>query len=72
MEFCSGGQLFDHIAMSGAFTEPQAAIVIEQLVRAVSYLHANQVCHRDLKPEHLLFVNTAGIERYILIIIGFG
>jgi len=72
MELCSGGELFDRIIEVGHFTEQQAAIVIQQIVRAVFYMHENHVCHRDLKPENFLFVSKDTIERNLLKIIDFG
>merc|ERR1719440_37327 len=58
MEICSGGELFDRIIESGHFTEVQAAILMQQIVRAIYYMHENHVCHRDLKPENFLFTTT--------------
>eukprot|EP00435_Cladocopium_sp_Y103_P060335 s288_g22.t1 len=56
MELCSGGELFDRIIESGHFSEQQAAILMQQIIRAIYYMHENQVCHRDLKPENFLFM----------------
>merc|ERR1719359_1942752 len=72
MELCSGGELFDRIIDSGHFTEVQAAILMQQIFRAMYYMHENSVCHRDLKPENFLFVNKDPIEKSLLKIIDFG
>ncbi|KAL2573947.1 hypothetical protein AAZV13_17G160200 [Glycine max] len=48
MEYASGGELFEKICNAGRFTED------EQLISGVSYCHAMQVCHRDLKLENTL------------------
>merc|ERR1712190_309353 len=69
MELCSGGELFDRIIESGHFTEVQAAILVQQIVKAICYMHENKVCHRDLKPENLLFQTTHPIETNMLKII---
>merc|ERR1712032_1628291 len=51
MELCSCGDLFDRIIDAGHFTEVQAAIVVQQMIRAILYMHELHVCHRDLKPR---------------------
>jgi len=72
MEICLGGELFDRIIESGHFTEVQAAILMQQIIRAIYYMHENHVCHRDLKPENFLFMTADPIEKNLLKIIDFG
>mmetsp|Transcript_65300 Transcript_65300/g.181580 ORF Transcript_65300/g.181580 Transcript_65300/m.181580 type:complete len:503 (+) Transcript_65300:93-1601(+) len=72
MELCTGGELFDRIIEAGHFTEMQAAIIMQQIVRAIYYMHENHVCHRDLKPENFIFMTTDPIEKAHLKIIDFG
>jgi len=72
MELCSGGELFDRIIESGHFTEVQAAVLMQQIIRAIYYMHENTVCHRDLKPENFLFMSKDPIEKNLLKIIDFG
>merc|ERR1719460_1151030 len=72
MELCSGGELFDRIIDAGHFTEVQAAIVMQQIFRAMYYMHENSICHRDLKPENFLFQTKDPIEKNYLKIIDFG
>jgi calcium-dependent protein kinase len=72
MELCAGGELFDRIIESGHFTEVQAATLMQQIVRAIYYMHENKVCHRDLKPENFLFTTKEPIEKNTLKIIDFG
>jgi len=73
MELCKGGELFDRIIDSGHFTEVQAATIMQQIVRAIYYMHNMQIMHRDLKPENFLFVQQdEPIEQSILKIIDFG
>lgn len=54
LELCEGGELFDHIATSGCFTELIAAACVKQMTLALNYLHQNRIMHRDLKPENWL------------------
>jgi calcium-dependent protein kinase len=46
--------MFDMILERGHFTERDAAVLMEQVLRAVFYMHKNCVAHRDLKPENFL------------------
>jgi len=72
LELCTGGELFDRIIDSGHFTEVQAALVMQNMFRAIFYMHENHVCHRDLKPENFLFTTKEPIEKTHLKVIDFG
>lgn len=72
MELCSGGELFERIISSGHFNEKEAAIVMQQILRAIFYLHEQHICHRDLKPENFLFQSKDPIEGNVLKLIDFG
>ena len=54
MEYVDGGELFDHLATAGAYSEKDAAALLQQLAGAVALLHAQKLCHADIKPENLL------------------
>merc|ERR1719156_148692 len=72
MEICSGGELFDRIIETGHFTEVQAAIVMQQILRGIFYMHEIKLTHRDLKPENFLFTTKENIEKTHLKVIDFG
>jgi calcium-dependent protein kinase len=72
MELCTGGELFDRIIELGHLTEHQAAVLMQQILRAIYYMHQNKVMHRDLKPENFLFATKESIEKSPLKIIDFG
>jgi len=72
MELCIGGELFDRIIEVGHFDERQAAVLMQQIIRAIYYMHENKVCHRDLKPENFLFMSKDAIDKNLLKIIDFG
>jgi calcium-dependent protein kinase len=59
MEYCSGGELFDRIIEKGSLSEHEAARIMYKIVGAVNHLHLLGVCHRDLKPQNVLFENLA-------------
>uniref|UniRef100_A0A2P2LSY5 non-specific serine/threonine protein kinase n=2 Tax=Rhizophora mucronata TaxID=61149 RepID=A0A2P2LSY5_RHIMU len=54
MEYASGGELFERICNAGRFSEDEARFFFQQLISGVSYCHAMQICHRDLKLENTL------------------
>lgn len=54
MEYCSGGELFDHIVEKNRLTETESRVFFRQIVSAVAYLHSLGYAHRDLKPENIL------------------
>ncbi|CAL5377294.1 unnamed protein product [Camellia sinensis] len=54
MEYASGGDFFERICNAGRFSEDEARFFFQQLISGVSYCHAMQVCHRDLKLENTL------------------
>lgn len=72
MEFCAGGELLERVMEQNGFAEVQAAIVMDQILRAVFYMHSLSLCHRDLKPENLLFANREPVEKNTLKLIDMG
>jgi len=72
MEVCNGGELFDKIIEEGHFNECNAAIIMQDIIRALHYMHTLHVCHRDLKPENFLFMTKEPIEKNTVKIIDFG
>uniref|UniRef100_A0A0C9S1D6 non-specific serine/threonine protein kinase n=1 Tax=Wollemia nobilis TaxID=56998 RepID=A0A0C9S1D6_9CONI len=54
MEYADGGELFERICNAGRFNEDEARYFFQQLISGVSYCHAMQICHRDLKLENTL------------------
>ena len=55
-----------YIDNRGAQGEPQSAIIVYQLLKAVDYLHNNGIVHRDIKPENILMTESREGARIVL------
>eukprot|EP00440_Ansanella_granifera_P043261 gb/GFBE01046897.1/.p1 GENE.gb/GFBE01046897.1/~~gb/GFBE01046897.1/.p1 ORF type:complete len:826 (+),score=112.13 gb/GFBE01046897.1/:1-2478(+) len=62
MEYCPGGELFDHIVASGRVREREACRFFHQIMAGVEQIHRVNVVHRDLKPENLLLDDQKNIK----------
>ncbi|CAJ0949131.1 unnamed protein product, partial [Mesorhabditis belari] len=71
MELLSGQELLMRIRRLEKFTESEAAIIMKQLVAAVSFLHSKRIVHRDLKPENILFESEDKDAKLRLVDFGF-
>mmetsp|Transcript_5375 Transcript_5375/g.16620 ORF Transcript_5375/g.16620 Transcript_5375/m.16620 type:complete len:601 (-) Transcript_5375:208-2010(-) len=66
LELCCGGELYRRLAErvratgGSGFDELQARVFFRQMLRAVSYLHAQRIVHRDLKTENFLLLGERG------------
>ncbi|CAK9018666.1 unnamed protein product [Durusdinium trenchii] len=69
MEYCSGGELQQRWN-SEAYEEEDAMEATKQMLYAVNYLHAHNICHRDLKLENFLY--ESGDKNASLKLIDFG
>ena len=59
LEFCSGGELFQLIVDKGKLTEEEAKPILDQILKALHYIHSMGIVHRDIKPENIL-IDQAG------------
>ncbi|ORY33754.1 kinase-like domain-containing protein [Naematelia encephala] len=62
MEFAGQGELYNHLARSGRFSEKRASGYIRQVADGLAYLHTKNVIHRDIKPENLLLSLNGDIK----------
>ena len=62
LEICGGGEIFDFVAVSGAFTEDQARYFFTQFMDGLLHCHNKGIAHRDLKPENLLLGNNYDLK----------
>ena len=54
MEYCDGGELFDYIVSKQHLSEKQACEFFQEIIDALTYLHSQNIVHRDVKPENIL------------------
>ena len=54
-EYCSGKDLIDKIVRKKRFSEEEALIIFFQLLDAFTYMHKMNICHRNIRTEHILF-----------------
>ncbi|MCB9899418.1 MAG: serine/threonine protein kinase [Planctomycetes bacterium] len=62
MELVSGRTLQEAIAEGGAFDEDGALYVVLQVARALEYLRAQGVVHRDIKPGNILVTDENEVK----------
>uniref|UniRef100_A0A5S6QS09 non-specific serine/threonine protein kinase n=1 Tax=Trichuris muris TaxID=70415 RepID=A0A5S6QS09_TRIMR len=62
LEHVSGGELFDYLVRKGRLPVKEARKIFRQIICALDYCHAHNICHRDLKPENLLLDERACIK----------
>ncbi|CAI5729995.1 unnamed protein product [Hyaloperonospora brassicae] len=59
-QLCHGKDLYEHVYRAHrTFTESDVRTVIRALLRALVYLHARSITHRDLKLENLVLADAA-------------
>eukprot|EP00747_Dinoflagellata_sp_TGD_P166536 gnl/TRDRNA2_/TRDRNA2_189457_c0_seq1.p1 gnl/TRDRNA2_/TRDRNA2_189457_c0~~gnl/TRDRNA2_/TRDRNA2_189457_c0_seq1.p1 ORF type:complete len:520 (+),score=126.36 gnl/TRDRNA2_/TRDRNA2_189457_c0_seq1:199-1758(+) len=54
MELCRGGEVFAKIVELKRFSERDAAILGQQMLRSIEYIHNLKIAHRDIKAENFM------------------
>ena len=54
-EYCSGKDLIEKIIRKKRFNEEEALLIFFQLLDAFTYMHKMNICHRNIRTEHILF-----------------
>ncbi|KJH48378.1 kinase domain protein [Dictyocaulus viviparus] len=62
LEHVSGGELFDYLVRKGRLMSKEARKFFRQIISALDFCHAHNICHRDLKPENLLLDDRNNIK----------
>ena len=55
MELCRGGELFTRIVAERDFTERTCAVLMQQIVRAINYLHMHGYVRGEPREGALIF-----------------
>ncbi|EDV23427.1 uncharacterized protein TRIADDRAFT_11807, partial [Trichoplax adhaerens] len=55
IEYASGGELYTYISKGGRMKEEEAKPLFAQIVSAIEHIHQNDIVHRDVKAENILF-----------------
>ena len=55
MEICRNGSLKERVNRDGPVPIHELKIIAGKLLSALKYLHSQGICHRDLKPDNILF-----------------
>ncbi len=66
-EIVTAGDLFSYIeSKNGKLREVEAAVIIRQILVALSFLHSKNIVHRDIKPDNVLMTSLAAGCRVVL------
>ena len=57
-EYLPGKDLIEHLIIKKRFNEEEAQKIFFQLIDALYYMHKMNICHRDIRSEHILFDNN--------------
>jgi serine/threonine protein kinase len=60
LDYVDGIDLHEYISRKGSLDEDEACLLITQAVRALAYLHQQQIIHRDIKPSNILMTKKDG------------
>ena len=59
-DYASGGDLFDAIEPEVGLKESTAKAYLNQICRAVEFMHSKHLVHRDIKPENIVLSDKEG------------
>jgi len=62
LEFIEGGSLHELMKKFGVFPEPLLIIYISQVIKALQYLHSQEIIHRDIKGANLLLTKDGIVK----------
>lgn len=63
---CPAGELYEVLEDDGKLPETEVRSIARQLVKALGYLHAHRIIHRDMKPQNVLICANSAFTAYAL------
>lgn len=68
MDHVSGGEMFDHLIQSGAYSEADAARFVREVASALAFCHGISLVHGDLKPENIMMSTARSTDAGIKLV----
>lgn len=72
MDFVPGGEIFNRLAIHGAFDDDTTRFYATEIVCALEFLHLHSIVYRDLKPDNVLIggdghvkLSDFGLSKYL-------
>ena len=62
MDFAPGGEIFNRLAIHGAFDDDTTRFYATEIVCALEFLHFHSIVYRDLKPDNVLIAGDGHIK----------
>lgn len=62
MEYLQGQTLRARLALSGALRAEEAAIILDQVARALDVAHGAGIVHRDIKPSNIMLLPDGAVK----------
>eukprot|EP00126_Sphaerothecum_destruens_P007955 Sdes_comp20040_c1_seq1m12853 len=61
-ELATGGELFQLLTRKVYFPEPQAKLLMTQILKAIAFMHDHNIVHRDMKLENILLTHEGSVK----------
>jgi serine/threonine protein kinase len=65
-DYADGGDLLMTLLRRGKLSEDDAKACAKSLLQGIKYLHSNNICHRNLKPENILLKRARDLSAVII------
>jgi len=62
LELITGGSILTRLLTVGPYPEPDACVIMKQLLEACQYMSSCGIAHRDLKPDNILITDEGEIK----------